>query len=58
MYMSHLDNGHNGKWDEYIPEKQFCLIALLGWFSIVWPLISWVPLFSNTVNTQVENEDG
>ena len=54
--MSHLDDGHHSGWDVYVSVKQFWIIALLGRVSIVWPLISWVPLFSNTFITMVENE--
>ena len=52
-----LDLGHDGRWDVCIPVKQFWIIALLGWISITWPLISWALSFSNTVNTMVGNDD-
>ena len=42
---------------QYELVKQFWIITLLGWFSIVWPLISWALLFSNTVSTLVENDN-
>ena len=59
--MSHLDDrtrwvGHYGKWARYVPVGQLWITALLDWFSIVWPLISWALPFSNTVNTLTEND--
>ena len=50
----------NGSWvghGTYAPQKQFWLIALLGWYSIVSFVFPWAASFSNTVNTMEENED-
>ena len=41
----------------YVPQKQFWLIAVLGQYSKVSHVFCWSALFSNTVNTLVENED-
>ena len=56
MYTSDLDYGHNGGWDIYVPVKKFWIIALLASFSIVKPLTSGVPLFSNIVKSVVERK--
>ena len=41
----------NGRWDAYVPVKQFWIIALLGQYSIVSHVFSRAASFTNTVST-------
>ena len=33
------------RWEVYVPLKQFWIIALLDFISIIWPFVSWVSHF-------------
>ena len=41
----------------YVPVEQFWIIVLLGQYSLAYYIFFGTALFSNTVNTLVENED-